>query len=244
MKRECRPGVIYWFHFLYMKKHRKDRNGWIKIRHYLYNRIKDDPDFPDDVKMFVEDHKDGLYETPKEYDADGYSYNDGSWLRFRTGCMYNGKFSSMMICANSKSVVDCLYGYMCFLRKLGIVDGIVIYYFSVVFILDKLDFNDGVFPGNRYYMNIVENSIRKVLSFDVKDIDCDCGDERKFCMKEGSRSEKARKRQMKKGELTDKKIEELYDPGLTNNQNLMKFRKNGLDIKERTLQRWKKRMGF
>ena len=226
-----------------MKKFRKDRKKWETLKSDLYREcVNQYSDVPGDQKQMVYDYRDGLYETPKKFDKDGYAYNDGSWIKFKTGCMYRKKYRGMMMCGNKKSLIDCLDAYMCFLKKMGFDDCRVFKYFTVVYILDKLDFKDGMFPANRDNTNILAGLICNVIDKDVDEIRCGYEDGRKFCMNKAvSRSESSKMRQYKKGENTSKRIEELYDSGMSNNENLKRFKEAGLDISERTLQMWKRK---
>ena len=233
--------------FFIMKKFRKDRKKWETIKKELYKKcvtlVSDDPDEQKQMQM-VYDYQDGLYETPKVYDKDGYAYNDGTWIKFKTGCMYRKKYRGMMMCGNKKSLIDCLDAYMCFLKKMGVDDGRVFNYFTVVYMLDKLDFKDGMFPANRDNTNILAGLICNVMDKDVADISCGCEDERRYCMDPRTKS-KDRKvwtsvQRKKDKELDWKRIEELYDSSKTDVQNLMEFRKKGLVISKGTLQNWKR----
>lgn len=204
-----------------------------------------DSDIPDDQKQLVYDYRGGLYETPKKFDKDGYAYNDGSWKKFSTGCMYKTGYRGMMICRDKKSVIDCLYAYMCFLKKIGVDDSKVFGYFTVVYMLDKLDFKDGMFSKSSGNINILSRLIGKVIDKDIDDICCDCDDERRYVISSDllrckDRGDKVKLQRKKDKELDWKKIEELYDSSKTDVQNLMEFRKNGLDISVSTLKRWRK----
>lgn len=228
-----------------MKKFRNDRKGWETIRKDLYSRcMNPDTDIPDFQRQMVYDYRGGLYETPKVF-IDGYAYNDGSWKKFKTGCMYKTGYRGMMICRDKKSVTDCLYAYMCFLKKMGVDESRVFCYFTVVYMLDKLDFKDGMFPGNRNNINILSKMISEVKEKDVDDICCDCDDERRYAISPDllrckDRGDKVKIQRKKDKELDWKRIEELYDSSKTDVQNLMEFRKKGLDISGSTLTRWKK----
>ena len=181
MKWECRPRVVYWFlFFIIMKKIREDRRLWESFKMDLYRLcMKPDADIPDFQRQMVYDYRDGLYETPKVF-IDGYAYNDGSWKKFNTGCMYKTGYRGMMICWDKKSIIDCLYAYMCFLKKIGVNDSKVFGYFTVVYMLDKLDFKDGMFPKNNNNINILSGMIGEVMEKDISDICCDYDDKRKY----------------------------------------------------------------
>ena len=87
--------------------------------------------------------------------------------------------------------------------------------------------------------------IGEVMDKDIDDICCDCDDERKYVISPDllrckTKGDKVKIQRKKDKEIDWKRIEELYDSSKTNIQNLMEFRKNGLNISERTLQYWKK----
>lgn len=243
---ETRVG--YNIHFYDMKKFRKDKKEWEIFKKDLYRWcMNPELDISDYQRQMVYYYKDGLFETPKKY-IDGYAYNDGTWKKFSTGCMYKSGYRGMMVCGSKKSLIDCLYAYMCFLKKMGVDDGKVFGYFTVVYILTKLDFKDGMFTKNQANINILSGLIGEVKEKDVDDICCDCDDERRYCIDPRylickSSSTKVKIQRKKDKELDWKKIEELYDDSKTNAQNLMVFHQNGLVISERTLQRWKKSRG-
>lgn len=233
----------------FMKKFRKDREGWETIRKDLYSRcMNPDSDIPEFQRQLIYDYRDGLYETPKVYDKDGYAYNDGSWKKFKTGWCQNGVYRKMTICGNKDDLLKKMYAYICFLRKMGIDDMVVIRYFVVVYMLDRLDFKDGMFPANLVNCDKMGSYINTVLEKDIDDVCCDCDDERRYAispdlLKKMDQGNKVKIQRKKDKEINWKKIEEFYDDAKTNAQNLIEFRKNGLKISERTLQRWKKSRG-
>lgn len=231
--------------FFIMKKIRKDRRLWESFKMDLYrNCMNSEVDIPDFQRQMVYDYREGLYETPKTF-IDGYAYNDGTWKKFNTGCMYKTGYRGMMICRDKKSIIDCLYAYMCFLKKMGVDNSKVFGYFTVVYMLDKLDFKDGMFPKNRDNINILSDMIGEVMDKDINDICCDCDDRRKYVISPDllrckTKVDKVRIQRSKDREINWKRIEELYDDTKTDIQNLMEFRKNGLDISLSSLTRWKK----
>ena len=77
------------------------------------------------------------------------------------------------------------------------------------------------------------------------DVVCARKDPRQYCIDPKIKRGKTRGQitglQRKKDkDIRWKRIGELYDPSLTNNQNLDKMRDNGLNISEATLHRWKR----
>jgi hypothetical protein len=63
-----------------------------------------------------------------------------------------------------------------------------------------------------------------------------------YCEKYGLRPKQVRQIAMK--QYTDEKIGELYDCLLTDNENIQIFKKHGLNISAKTLQRWRKENGI
>lgn len=242
MKRECRPGVIYRFHFFIVMNY-SDKSDWKQKRLEWYRYITISP-FSAYTKDRIKRYGDGLYESPKFYDDEGFAYNDGSWLKFKVCYMKNGKFRGRTVCKNRKDVISCLYGYISFLRRIGVSTVKEFEYFSAVYIVDKLEFGDKVFTVKKNLKKL-DDMIKEIMSKDISELKCGVEDSRKYCMddklkKDKTSGEKIGIQRKKDKELDWKKIEELYDSSKTNIQNLMEFRKNGLIISERTLQNWKK----
>ena len=228
-----------------MKKFRKDRKGWETIKKNQYRKcIESDSDVPECLRQMVYNYSGGLYDTPKVYDKDGYAYNDGTWIKFKTGWCQNGVYRSMTICGSKDDLLKKMYAYICFLRKIGIDDIVVIRYFVIVYMLDRLDFKDGMFPANQANWDKMGDCINTVLDKDIDDVFCDCEDGRRYAMDPRTKS-KDRKvwtsvQRKKDKEINWDKIEKLYDSSKTDVQNLMEFKRNGLDISWSTLTRWKK----
>ena len=225
-------GVMLW----------DDKKEWVGKRKDLYRRILTSPTMPGESQQRVYDHPRGIWETPKTF-VDGYAYNDGTWLIYNTCRMKGSKFHSKVLCRTKKDVVEQLYSYMCFLKKVGVSHPLEMGYFAVCLIIWKLTFHKGMFRPNSFNLRKIEQLAVTVLRNDVT---CDRVDTRKYCMdprlKRGKRRGQVVGLQRKKDkEMTWKRIEDLYDPSLTNQQNLDKMRDNGLEISESTLHRWKRR---
>ena len=69
------------------------------------------------------DNKAGIYETQKSYE-NGVAYNDGSWLIYTTSRMGRQgnqvAYKEKVFCVDKNQVIDDLYSYILFLRKVGI----------------------------------------------------------------------------------------------------------------------------
>ncbi len=218
-----------------------DKKDWVSRRKELYRRILTSPSIPVDCKQRLYHYPKGLWETPKTF-VDGYAYNDGTWLIYNTYRVKGGEFHYKVMCKTKKEVVDQLYSYLCFLKQLGVNNFLEMGYFAVCHIIWKLTFSKGLFKPNTTNLNTLEHLIRTVQKTDVT---CDRVDTRQYCMDPKTKNGKTKGQvvglQRKKDrEIRWRRIEELYDDTLTNQQNLDKMKDNGLDISESTLQRFKK----
>ena len=218
-----------------------DKKDWVSKRKDLYRRIMTSPSIPVICKQRVSDFPKGLWETPKTF-VDGYAYNDGTWFIYNTCREKGGKFHHKVMCKTKKQIVEQLYSYLCFLKQLGMNNFMEMGYFAVCHIIWKLTFSKGLFKPNTTNMNTLEHLIRAVLKNDVS---CDRVDTRQYCMdpklKRGRDKGQVVGLQRKKDkEIRWRKMEELYDKSLTNQENLDKMKENGLNISESTLQRFKR----
>lgn len=183
---------------------------WKKIRDELYDWIVDGSNFPDDIIKRVTAYQDGLYETPKEYD-DGYALNDGSWVKY----YYNGRFR----CKNKEEIGRFLYGYICFLIKAGIKHMEEYWYYSLCFLIDRLEYREGLFGCSFENKGRIESTIKIAREKIPQEVWTAKIDKRDFCMdpsviKGMSVGEKTRLQKKKQKEITDARIAERYDPSL------------------------------
>ena len=109
---------------------------WRSFRDELFEMITNSSLTPDDTIERVKAYQKGLYETPKEYE-DGYAVNDGSWVKY----YYNGRFR----CKNKEEIGRYIYGYVCFLIKAGIDDLNEFWYYSLCFLIDRVEYREGLF---------------------------------------------------------------------------------------------------
>lgn len=218
-----------------------NKKEWVNKRKELYRMILTSKFFPDICKKRVNDYSRGLWETPKTF-VDGYAYNDGTWLRYNTCRVKGGIFHNKVYCKTRKDVIEQLYSYMCFLKKIGLGSPLELEYFAVCHIIYKLIFLKGMFRPSETNLYKIGKLARTVQRNDVI---CDRKDTRQYCMdpklKKGKTTSQMVGLQRKKDkEVRWKKMAELYDSTLTNKENLDKMRVNGLDISESTLHRWKR----
>ena len=214
---------------------------WKNLRDELYVKIAGDPhslDNKDDITTWVNayiQHK-GLYETPKVYE-DGYAVNDGSWVKY----YYNGRFR----CKNKEEIGRYIYGYVCFLIKAGIDDLDEFWYYSICFLIDRLEYRDGLFGCSLENKNRIESTILKALKNRPQEVWTAKKDERKYCLdpsvKKGKTvGEKTHLQKKKDKEITDARIAERYDPSLKS------IRKNAAicEVSIGRLHQWLKENGF
>lgn len=218
-----------------------NKKEWSYKRKDLYRRILTSPTMPEPIKQRVSDHPKGIWETPKTF-VDGYAYNDGTWLIYNTCRMKGRKFLCKVMCGTKNAVLEQLYSYLCFLKKIGITNTLEMGYFAVCHIIWKLTFPKGMFKPTSTNLYKIEELINTIQG---KDVTCDRVDTRQYCidpkLKKGQNKGKVVELQRKKDkEVRWMRIKELYDPALTNQQNLDKMKDNGLDISESTLHRWKR----
>lgn len=218
-----------------------NKKDWVRRRKELYLLILPSSSVPVMSRQRIYDYKKGLWETPKTY-VNGYAYNDGSWLIYNTFRVKDGKFHNKVLCMTKKDVILQLYSYLCFLKKIGVSNFWEMQYFAVCHIIWKLTFKKGLWKDTIKNRNHIEKLIKTVSG---KEVTCYRTDTRKYCidpkLKKGKTKGQVTGLQRKKDkELNCKRIEELYNPALSNKQNLNMFKEKGLDISERTLQRWKK----
>ncbi|MBO4561258.1 MAG: hypothetical protein J5705_04740 [Bacteroidaceae bacterium] len=218
-----------------------NKKEWVNKRKELYRRILTSNYIPDSSKKRVSDYPKGLWETPKTF-VDGYAYNDGTWLKYNTCRVKGGKFHNKVYCKTKKDVIEQLYSYMCFLKKIGINNTMEMWYFAVCHIIWKLTFSKGMYEPNKTNLTKMEKLATTVQRNDVI---CERRDTRQYCidpkLKKGKTSGQVIGLQRKKDkDMRWNRIKELYDSTLTNQQNLDKMKDNGLEISESTLHRWKR----
>lgn len=209
---------------------------WKCFRDDLYDRIIDGRFSTDDMIERVKAYKDGLYETPKVYE-DGYAVNDGSWVKY----YYNGRFG----CKNKEEIGRYIYGYVCFLIKAGIDDLDEFWYYSLCFLIERLEYREGLFGCSFENKDRIESTIRKAREKRPQEVWTAKKDERKHCLdpsvKKGKTvGEKTHLQKKKDKAITDARIAERYDPSLDS------IRKNAAicEVSIGRLHQWLKENGF
>ena len=230
---------------LSMKVTFDNKSGWVVERKSLFATLAYNPEYPEILRKRLIAHHDGLYETPKTYTADGIAHNDGSWLIYNTFRSKDGKYRGKILCWNKEQIIKHIYGYICFLRKVGIHWHDEMVYYTIRYIEDKLTFPKGVFGCTKPNLRLIDEKVDMILNKEYEDVDCSRQDKRRFCMdpaikKDMSRSDKVRKEKAEVKKETYAFIAKYNDPGRTTIENLMEFRKHGKSISESTYKRWKR----
>ena len=222
-----------------------DKSEWRRERLCRFAVLAYDSECPKEYRDRLIAHHDGLYETPKTYNQDGIAYNDGTWLIYNTYRSREGKYRGKILCSSKKQVIEHIYGYICFLRKVGIDWRDEMEYYTIRYIEDKLTFSKGIFGCTKPNIRLIEKKVYEILNKEYEGIDCSRQDKRKYCMspaikKDMSRSDKVRKEKAEQKKETYEFIAKYYDPRRKTIENLMEFRKHGKPISESTFKRWKR----
>jgi len=178
----------------------------------------------------------GVYESPKTY-VNGYAFNDGTWVRY----IHSGK----LWCRNKDEVLAYMYGYVCFLMKVGEYDSSELFHYCLCFLVDMLEYKKGVFGCSLENKGRIESIIRKVCQKRPADVKTAKIDKRAFGMdpkkiENMTVAEKTRLQKKIEKEITDARIAELYDQGLSIRKNVERFREYGLYICPSRLHQWLK----
>lgn len=150
----------------------------------------------------------GVYESPKTY-VNGFAINDGTWVRY----IHTGK----LWCKNKEEVLRYMYGYVCFLLKVGDYDGLELFHFCLCYLIEMLEYKKGVFGCSMENRKRIISIIEKVCRATPAEVKTAKIDKRRFCfdprIKKGMTvAEKTRAQKKQDKELTDAIIAELRDP--------------------------------
>lgn len=241
-----------------LKIHKMD--DWKKYRVEMYGRLITGGQNGglDERKIAyrVQDNPAGIYETPKSY-SDGVAYNDGSWLIYNTSRIIKkgdkALYKDKVFCRDKSQVIDDLYSYALFLRKIGIEVVYEMNYYAVAFLTKYLRFYDGVFDCTMDNKKKVGEICRSAINKELEEIDCETRiDTRKFALdpdmvkrlKKGKPKKHAigdttRFQKKTQKQRTDDLIKTWYDPNLSRRGNIKVFRANGIeDVSLGRLQQW------
>ena len=222
---------------------------WKCLRDELFGVITNSAHSPDDMIERIKSYRKGLYETPKVYE-DGYAVNDGSWVKY----YYNGRFR----CKNKEEIGRYIYGYVCFLIKAGIDDLDEFWYYSLCFLIDRLEYREGLFGCSLDNRRRLESTIQKARKKRPQEVWTTKKDERGYCsdpkvMKERTKGlkerkeiigEKTRLQKENQKKKTDEIIRKYYDHSKSLGENVKLFAEIGHPYSKGRLSQWRKENGF
>ena len=215
---------------------------WKNLRDELFGVITSGTHSPDDMIERIKSYRKGLYETPKVYE-DGYAVNDGSWVKY----YYNGRFR----CKNKDEIGRYLFGYVCFLMEAGIDDQYEFWYYSLCFLIDRLEYREGLFGCSLDNRRRLESTIQKARKKRPQEVWTMKKDERGYCsdpkvMKERKEiiGEKTRLQKENQKKKTDEIIRKYYDHSKTLGENVKWFADIGHPYSKGRLSQWRKENGF
>ena len=204
----------------------------------------------------VQDNPAGIYETPKSYN-DGVAYNDGSWLIFNTSrtIKHNDRvmYKDKVFCRDKSQVIDDLYSYALFLRKIGIEVVYEMNYYAIAFLTKYLRFYDGVFDCTTDNKKKIGEICRSAFNKEPEEIDCSTRiDSRKFALdpdviermtrgmtRKQATAEKTRFQKKIMKRMKDELIRKWYNPLLSERENIKVFKSNGIeDVSLSRLHQW------
>ena len=242
-----------------VKIHKMD--DWKRYRADMYSRLissVENSGFQErEIAYRVLENKWGIYETPKLYE-DSVAFNDGSWLIYNTSRMIKQDdkviYKDKVFCKNKSQVIDDLYAYVLFLRKIGIDVVYEMNYYAVAFLTKYLRFQDGVFNCTLENKKKIGELCKTALNKEPEEIDCNTRiDPRKFAldpvmiekMTKGMTRKQATAEitRFQKGimkQMTDDFIKKWYNPKPSLRDNIKLLNSKGIKISIGRLQQWVK----
>lgn len=209
------------------------------------------------IALRVQNNAWGIYENPKTYE-NGVAYNDGTWLIYTTSRMsrdVNGIiYKDKVFCKDKKQLIDDLYNYILFLRKLGVEVVYEMNFYAVAFLTKYLRFYDKVFDCTIENKKKVGELCQAAFNKDPEEIDC-CTriDPRKFALdpyeikrmtkgmtKRQTTAEITRFQKRIQKQMTDDLIRKWYDPNLSVRKNIEVLKVHGIEISVGRMQQWVK----
>lgn len=201
------------------------------------------------------DNKTGIYETRKTYE-NGIAYNDGSWLIYNTSrrCKHADKviYKDKIFCSSKSQLIEDLYSYVLFLRKIGIDVMYEMHYYAIAFLVKYLRFYDGMFNCTADNQRKIGELCQSAMNKEPEEIDCDTRkDARQFAidpdmidrMTKGMNKAQAtaevtklQKRILKK--RTDNLIEKWYQPELSIRKNVEALKAHGVEVSVGRVHQW------
>ena len=199
------------------------------------------------IALRVIANKAGIYETLKSYE-DGVAYNDGSWLIYTTVRMVRkgnqAVYKDKVFCWDKNQVIDDLYSYILFLRKVGIDVVYEMNYYAVAFLVKYLRFYNGVFDCTWDNQRRIGELCRSAVNKAPEEIDCASRkDSREFAFdpdvtRKMSQADIITWQKSIRKQMKDAKIRKWYNPKLSVRKNLEIMNEHKVDVSLGRLQQW------
>ena len=207
----------------------------------MYFNLMTDSGYPDKNKCRIQQNVYGLYESPKVYDEKGIAYNDGTWLIYNTCRIKGGKFRGRLFCGTKKQLLEYLYGYMCFLKKVGVDERDEMIYYSIGYIINKLTYRKGLFPDSKQNMEKLKELAKSVLKKEIEEVTCARADKRNSCLdpkikKSMTTAQKTSIQKKAQKQQKDDLIKQWYDPGKSVRGNVKYFKENNIPVSKARLE--------
>ena len=193
-------------------------------------------------------NKAGIYETLKVYDEEGVAYNDGSWIIYTTSRMVGqgnqAVYKDKVFCWDKNQVIDDLYSYILFLRKVGIDVVYEMNYYAVAFLVKYLRFYNGVFDCTWENQRRIGELCRSAVNKELEEIDCTSRkDSREFAFdpdvtRKMSQAEIITWQKSIRKQMKDAKIRKWYDSSLSVRKNRKRLLDHGEKVSQGRLQQW------
>lgn len=239
-----------------LKTHKMD--DWKRYRIDLYGRlIQGTYGGLDEMRIAirVQDNAWGIYESKKTYE-NGVAFNDGNWLIYTTRrmCQKDDQvlFKDKIFCRDREQLINVLYSYILFLRKIGVEVVYEMNFYAVSFLTKYLRFYDKVFDCTPENKKKVGELCQSAFNKEPEDIDCGTRmDPRKFALdpyeikkmtrgmtRKQATAEVTRFQKRIQKQMTDDLIRKWYDQRLSVRKNIEVLKVHGVEISVGRLQQW------
>lgn len=207
------------------------------------------------IALRIIGNKEGIYETLKTYE-NGVAYNDGGWLLYNTSrrCKLADKviYQDKVLCTSKSQLIEDLYSYVLFLRKVGINEVYEMYYYALAFLVKYLRFYEGMFNCTADNQKKIGELCLSAINKEPEEIDCETRkDPRRFALdpdmiarltKGKSRSDAVgivtRLQKSVQKQMTDDLIGKWYQPSLSVRKNIEVLKEHGIEISVGRMHQW------
>lgn len=207
------------------------------------------------IALRVQDNAWGIYESQKTYE-NGVAYNDGNWLIYTTCRMCRkddqALYKDKVFCRDREQLINDLYSYILFLRKIGVEVVYEMNFYAVAFLTKYLRFYDKVFDCTQENRKKVGELCQSAFKKEPEDIDCSARiDPRKFALdpyeikrmtrgmtRKQATAEITRLQKRIQKQMTDDLIRKWYDQRLSVRKNIEVLKAHGVEISVGRLQQW------